>query len=145
MSKQKISFDEDRVTHEPVAHLEGRFTMDDLVNVLSQLEKRTGKMPAGSRAGSIDVIPIVSMETGMPMVELQSAAFDKPVQMDHAQAFEFGHTLIEITAISIGDATMFGFITQLGIPREEGAKMLFAFREYQAGMLSAGDQGEPKG
>lgn len=146
MTKQFIRFDEDRVTREPVVHLNGRYTMGDLVNLLSEMEKRTGKMPAGSRTGTIDITPIVSSQTGMPMVELQSAAFDKPLQMDHAQAFEFGHKLIEITAISIGDATMFGFITgQLGIAREEGAKMLYAFREYRDHLLAAGDQDKPKG
>jgi hypothetical protein len=145
MIKPRIAYDVDRVTKEPVVRLDGRFTIGDLVNVLNELEKRTGQMPSGIQAGTIDVIPIVSSQTGLPMVQLQSPAFDKPLQMDHAQAFEFGHTLIEVTAISIGDAVMFGFITgELGIAREEGAKMLFAFRGYRDRMLSAGDKGEAK-
>lgn len=137
----QISFDKDPVTREPIAVLEGRFTLAELVNVLSQMEKQTGKMPAALTTGSIDVISIVSSETGMPMVELQSAAFDKPLQMDHAQAFEFAHVLLETTVISINDAMVFGFISgELGIPREQAAQMLFAFRGYRDHMLSAGDQ-----
>jgi len=93
----------------------------------------------------IDVIPILSSQTGMPMVELQSPEFDKPLQLDHAQAFELGHMLIEVTATSIGDAVMFGFITEdLGIPNEEATKMLHAFRGYRDRMLLAGDQGQSK-
>jgi hypothetical protein len=137
----QISFEEDRATHEPVAILQGRFLMGDLVNILSQLEKRTGKMPTALRTGNIDVMPVVSAETGMPMVELQSPAFDKPLQMDHAQAFEFGHLLIEITAIAIGDAMVFGFISgELQIPKEQAVGMLHAFRGYRDRMLSSRDQ-----
>ena len=138
-----ITFDEDKVTHESIAILEGRFTMGDLMSVLSEMQKRTGKMPSAQTTGSIDVIPIVSASTGMPMVELQSAAFDKPLQMDHAQAFEFAHTLLDVTAIAINDAMVFGFISvQLQIPKEQAAGMLFAFRDYRGQML-AGDSSNP--
>lgn len=136
----QVSFDKDPVTQEPIVRLEGRFTMAEVVNVLRQMEKQTGKMPAALTTGSIDIIPIVSSETGMPMVELQSAAFDKPLQMDHAQAFEFAHVLLETTAISINDAMIFGFISgELRIPREQAAQMLLAFRGYRDHMLSTDD------
>ena len=139
----QISFEKDKATGEPVAILDGRFTMSDLVNILSQLEKQTGQMPAALTDGTIDVIPIVSHQTGEPRVELQSAAFDKPLQMDHAQAFQLGHMIIEATATAIGDAMLFGFIhTQLGIARNDAAGMLHAFRGYRGQMLSNGDQGE---
>lgn len=93
---------------------------------------------------TINVIPIISTDDGMPMVELQSTVFGKPLQLNHAEAFELGHMLIEVTATSINDAMMFGFITaDLGIPNEEAAKMLQAFRAYRGRMLSAGDQDKP--
>lgn len=136
-----ISFEEDKVTHEPIAVLEGRFKIMDLVNVLSQMEKLTGNMPAALTTGTIDVFPIVSQDTHMPLVELQSPAFDKPLQLDHIQAFALGHTLIEVASISIGDATIFGFISdELQIPKEQASGMLYAFRAYRNRMLSNGDQ-----
>ncbi len=105
MPNQVVSFDEDKVTHEPVVIIEGRFNLTDLVNLLSEMQKRTGKMPAAITTGEIQVIPLVSHQTGMPMVELQSPAFDKPIQFDADQALEFGHTLVEVVAIAMNDAT----------------------------------------
>ena len=139
----QITFDKDKVTGEPIAILDGRFTMSDLVTILSQLEKQTGKMPAAISAGAIDVIPIVSSQTGEPRVELQSASFDKPIQLNHAEAFEFAHALLETTATAINDAMVFGFISgPLQIPREQAAGMLRAFRGYRDELLSNGKKGE---
>jgi hypothetical protein len=136
----KISFDKDKATHDPIAILEGRFTIGDLMKVMHELGERTGKMPAAVFTGGIEVMSIVSSETGMPMVEMQSAAFDKPLQMDHAQAFEFAHVLMEATATSINDAMFFGFVVSwLGIPKEQAGQMLLALRDYRGRMLSTGD------
>jgi hypothetical protein len=141
MSTNQITFDKDKATGDPIVVLEGRFMMGDLVTILSQMEKQTGQMPSAITVGSIDVIPIVSAETGEPRVELQSAAFDKPLQMDASESFTFAHALLETTAIAINDAMVFGFISgPLQIPREKAAGMLHAFRGYRDEMLSAGDQ-----
>jgi len=135
----QISYEEDKVTHDPIAILDGRFLIGDLMKVIHELGERTGRMPATVITGSIEVMSIVSSETGLPMVELQSAAFDKPLQMDYAQAFEFAHVLMEATATSIQDSIFFGFISgELGIPKEQTAQMLHAFRDYRGRLLSPG-------
>ena len=141
---QTISFEEDKVTHEPTAVLEGRFTIGDLMKVIHELGQRTGKMPAAVTTGNIEVMSIVSGETGLPMVELQSAAFDKPLQMDVAQAFEFGHVIIDAACTAISDATLAGFVHQeLGVSREQAASLLFMFRGYRDRFLSGGSQEAP--
>lgn len=138
-----ISYDEDKVTHDPIAILYGRYRIADLMEIIHELGKRTGRMPATVISGNIEVMSIVSSETGMPMVEMQSAAFDKPLQMDHAQAFEFAHVLLEATATSINDAMFFGFVvTWLGIEKEQAAGMLAALRDYRGQMLSKGGKGK---
>ena len=139
----QITYDEDKATHDPIVILEGRFLIGDLMKIIHELGERTGKMPASVITGNIEVMSIVSSETGMPMVELQSAAFDKPLQMDHAQAFEFAHVLLEATATSINDAMFFGFVTDwLQIPKEQAAGMLAALRDYRGKMLSKGKDQE---
>jgi len=142
----QISYEEDKVTHEPIAILEGRFLIGDLMEVIHELGERTGRMPATVITGSIEVMSIVSSETGLPMVELQSAAFDKPLQMDHAQAFEFAHVLMEATVTAIQDSIVFGWITsELGIPKEQTAQMLAALRDYRGRLLSNGHREQGNG
>ncbi len=141
MPNQVVSFEQDKVTHEPVAVVEGRFSLTDLVNLLSEMQKRTGKMPTALTIGEIQVIPLVSHQTGMPMVELQSLAFDKPIQFDADQALEFGHTLVEVVAIAMNDAALFSFFTK-SVTKEQGAAMLYAFRRYRDQML-AEDEDKP--
>jgi hypothetical protein len=139
MSNQ-IEYDKDPATDEPIARLQGRFRMADLVTILSQLEKQTGKMPAAVASGGIDVIPIVSAETGEPRVEMQSDEFDKPIQLGYAEGFALAHALIEVTAQAVNDAVLFGFLhTQLGIEREMAAQMLHSMRGYRDQLLGHGN------
>lgn len=142
MPNQAVSFEEDKVTHEPVAILNGRFRLADLVNLLSEMQKRTGKMAAALTTGGIEVIPIVSHSTGMPMVELQSPAFDQPIQLDADQALEFGHTLVEVVAMAMNDAALFNFFSR-ELEMEKAATMLYTFRRYRDQMLTTGDQDKP--
>jgi hypothetical protein len=132
----------DKAREEPIAVL-NRFTIRDLVKVLRELQEQTGKMPEGLTAGVIHVTPIVSAQNGMPRIELESPELDKPLQLDHAAAFELAHALLETTATAINEAMLFGFInSKLGIERERAAEMLFAFREYRGNMLAPKQGGD---
>lgn len=136
-----IAYEKDPVTGEPVAYLKGTFSMGDLVTLLSALEKQTGTMPHGMTTGDIEVLSVVSAETGEPIVELQSVAFDHPIQLKWDGALELGHSIIDAASQAICDAMVADFfMNKVQVSREQMAGMLYQFREYRHRLLSQGNE-----